>query len=247
MRKLFLFIAVAFIAIGALGQSEKNILWSMRITPKMDKIGEIEKRLPLFLKTHYPQLGFRVYETITGPNTGSFVVSSGPYSFKELDAEMQSPKGEAARKADDLALSALYEKMEVNFNRMLPDVSLMDPNMEIKYVQITVREYESGGWGAVRDILVKLKAAREKGPKLNILFTQPVAGGSNMNTYGAARFFNNWADLDINQNIPELYDNLHGRAAWSDAVRTLNAHTKSITQEVRVLRKDLSTATTLNK
>lgn len=243
MKRIFLSLVIALFAFTASAQNEANVLWTMRITPKMDKIGELEKKLPLFLKTHYPQLSFRVYEVLTGPKTGSFFIASGPYAFKDFDAPMQSPKGEAAQKADDLALIALSESIEVQHARVLSDISLPDPNREIKYVQVTERQYETGSWSKYRDFLRKLKTAREKGPKVDIVYFQPVGGGD-LNTFVAARFFTKWEELDINMNLAELYDNAHGRAAWAGAMREINAINKSANQEIRMLRKDLSTTAT---
>jgi hypothetical protein len=239
MKRLILSLAVIILAFSASGQTA-DIIWTQRMTPKTDKIGEIEKKLPVFLKTHYPQLSFRVYEVITGPNTGSYVIATGPYMFKDMDAPMTSPKGEAAQQADGLALMALCESVETNFNRMIPEISIPDPKRELKFIQVTTREYEMGSWGIYRDFLTKLKVAREKGPKVDLVYFEPVAGGT-LNSFVAVRYFNKWEELDMSQNLPELYDNAHGRAAWSKALTEINRVTKTSKQEVRVLRKDLST------
>ncbi len=239
MRRLFLSIAMVAVAFAAFAQTTGDVLWSMRIWPKLDKIGEIEKKLPLFLKTHYPKLSFRVYETITGPNTGSYVVVSGPYAFKDFDVPMVSPKGEALQRTDDLALLSMYEKTEVQFSRILFDLSIPKPNREIKFIQVTEREYEAGKWDEYLDFLKKLRAAREKGSKLDVSYMEPAMGASN--TFTAIRFFNKWEELDNAENLAEMYDNVNGKAAWSEKMKTINVINKSTKREIRVLRKDLGT------
>lgn len=228
------------LSVFVLGQGESNVFWSMRMKPKMDKIGELEKKLPVFLKTHYPQLSFRVYEVITGANTGSFLVITGPFAMKDMDVPMVSPKGEALQKADGLALSALCESSEVNMTRLQTDLSIPNPNRQFNMILATTREFEGGSWDEYEGILIKLKAAREKGgTKQDLAYHRPVVSGST-NLIHSVRFVNSWAELDINDNLAEMYDNAHGRAAWAKDVARLIAMTKSTKQEMRVLRKDLS-------
>jgi hypothetical protein len=206
----------------------------------MDKIGELEKRLPVFLKTHYPQLSFRVYEVITGENSGSFLVITGPFAMKDLDVPMVSPKGEALQKSDGLALSALCESSVVNMTRLQADLSIPNPNRQINYILATEREFETGTWEEYSDILKKLKTAREKaGSKMDIAYHRPTVSGMT-NSFYHIRFLNSWAELDQTEDLAEIYDNAHGRAAWAKDVARLNAMTKVTKQEMRVLRKDLS-------
>ena len=242
MKRLVIAMGILLLNVSVFSQdSLKNVLWTMRIHVKLDKRPEFEKKLPVFLQTHYPSLSFRVYETITGPRTGSYVVISGPFAFKEFDLPMTSPKGEAAMKADDLALKMLFESYEVQHARIVTSASIPNPTREIKYIQVSEREIEGGTWSDYLDILKKLRVAREKGgSKMDVSFFRPVAGG-NINTLVSSRFISKWEDLDMSENLAEQYDNAHGRAAWSKDVEKLNQWTKSLKQEMRVLRKDLST------
>jgi hypothetical protein len=240
MKKTMILLSFVMLSVFVSGQGESNVFWSMRMKPKMDKIGELEKRLPVFLKTHYPQLSFRVYEVITGENSGSFLVITGPFAMKDLDVPMVSPKGEALQKADGLALSALCESSEVNMTRLQADLSIPNPNRQINYILATERQFETGTWEEYSDILKKLKTAREKaGSKIDIAYHRPTVSGMT-NSFYHIRFLNNWAELDQTENLAEMYDNAHGRAAWARDVARLNAITKVAKQEMRVLRKDLS-------
>lgn len=246
MRKLIIALGITLLTCTAIGQTGNNVFWTMRVKPKLDKLAEIEKKLPLFLKTHYPNLSFRVYETLTGPNTGCYVIVTGPYAFKEFDVPMTSPKGEALQNADGMALNALYENMETMFYRTFNEPATPNANREIKFIQVTEREYESGSWSEYSDFLKKLRAVRDKSSKIDISYMEPVAGG-NLNTFATVRFFSKWEELSTNENLAELYDNMYGRAAWSNQMRVINTINKSTKQEVRVLRKDLSTTAVVAK
>jgi hypothetical protein len=240
MKRMTILLSFMMLSIFVSGQGESNVFWSMRMKPKMDKIGDLEKKLPVFLKTHYPQLSFRVYEVITGENSGSFLVITGPFAMKDLDVPMVSPKGEALQKADGLALSALCESSEVNMTRLQADLSIPNPNRQINMILATTREIENGSWDEYEGLIKKLREAREKGKsKMDIAYHRPTVSGQT-NIIHSIRFLNSWADLDIDEDLAAMYDNVHGRAAWSKTVDRLTQLTKSTKQEMRVLRKDLS-------
>ncbi len=222
-------------------QDNVNVLWSEIMHVKKDKAAEFEKRLPVFLKTHFPTLSFRVYEVLTGANTGAFVLASGPYAYKEFDQPMVSPKGEAAQKADGQALDALTESIEVRHMRRVTAISMARPERKIKFVMATTRNIKLGSWGDINEILVKLKAARVAGSsKMDVDFLRPVGSGS-PNLYVAIRFFDKWEDLDYEENLSEMYDKTNGNGSWARDVARLNELTVDATSEMRVLRPDLST------
>jgi hypothetical protein len=240
MKRMMILLSFMMLSVFVSGQGESNVYWSMRMNPKMDKIGELEKKLPVFLKTHYPQMSFRVYEAITGENSGSFLVITGPFAMKDMDVPMVSPKGEALQKADGLALSALCESSEVNMTRLQTDLGIPNPNRQINMILATTRVFESGTWDEYEGLVKKIKEAREKGKsKMDIAYHRPTVSGAT-NVIHSIRYLNSWADLDIEEDLAAMYDNAHGRAAWSKTLDRLTEITKSTKQEMRVLRKDLS-------
>lgn len=239
MKKLVVLICLLVVGTVSLAQNQ-NVVYSLQLKPKQDKIAEFEKRLPLLLKTHWPQLSFRVYECLTGPNTGSFYVVTGPFAFKDLDLPMASPKGDAAQKADVLALEAICDHSEVSYWRYVDEANIPNPGRDIKYVMVTKRELIPGSWGTQLAFLKKLKEARMKNnTKNDIAYTRPVASGE-MNTFAAIRFISSYADLDYSEPVEEWYDGINGRASYDRDVRGLNSILKSAVSELRVLRKDLS-------
>jgi hypothetical protein len=241
MKRLLIALSIFLLSTTLVAQtSNSNVFWSMRIKVKLDKIGEFEKRLPVFIKTHYPTMSFRVYETITGPHTGSYVIISGPYAFKDFDISLTSPKGEAVQKADMLALTSLYESYEVQHSRQVTDISIPNPNRDLKYLVVTERKIENGKWPETLVFLKKLREAREKaGAKSDYSYFRPVAGG-NQNTFITVRYITKWEEIDMTENLAEMYDNAFGRAAWAKDLEMINQFTTEVKQEMRVLRKDLS-------
>jgi hypothetical protein len=124
--------------------------------------------------------------------------------------------------------------------RLQADLSIPNPNRQINLILATERQYETGSWEEYSSILKKLRTAREKsGSKMDIAYHTPTVSGIT-NKFYHIRFLNSWAELDNAENLAEMYDNAHGRAAWAKDGGRLNSMTKVTKQEMRVLRKDLS-------
>ncbi|PWT76583.1 MAG: hypothetical protein C5B59_06240 [Bacteroidetes bacterium] len=64
----------------------KNVVSSLRITPKPDKVLEFEKALADHAaKFHKGDFKWRVYMVRSGPDFGSYQCTEGPFSWEELD------------------------------------------------------------------------------------------------------------------------------------------------------------------
>lgn len=240
-RSIMMVLAIAASLSFAFSQEDNNnVFWTNIIQIKLDKRADFEKKLPAFLKTHYPGFSFRIYEIITGPNTGSYAVVTGPLSYKDLDQPMTSPKGEAARMADEQALDAISVKAEVSHLRRVNDLSMAKTDRKLKFLQVTYREFQNGSWGDTRDILKKLKDARiAGGSKVDVDIYRPVASGP-LNMYASVRYFEKWEELDYEEKLTDLYDKVNGTGSWYREVNKLNEWTKNSRSELRVLRPDLS-------
>lgn len=241
-RLLSLLLVMATTLQFSFAQENNNLFWTRVVHVKKDKIAEFEKKLPVFLKTHYPQLSFRVYEIETGTNSGAYAVVTGPLSYKDLDMPMVSPKGDAARNLDDQALSSLIESQETLHIRRVGDISMVKPNRNIKFLTVTYREIKVGSWGEYLDILKRLKAARIAGDsKIDVDFFRPVASG-NASAFSAVRFFDKWEEMDYEEKTADLYDKINGTGSWSRDIARLNEITLTVRSEIRILRPDLSTS-----
>ena len=74
MKRIILVVMMTVMASLVVAQ-KNNLFWSMRVNVKMDKKLEWEKKAVVFMKTHYPQFKFRVYNVATGPNSGEYFIA----------------------------------------------------------------------------------------------------------------------------------------------------------------------------
>lgn len=238
-RSILIFFATLLVA-AAVAQNN-NLYWTMRIKVKMDKRLEWEKKVPVYLKTHYPQFGFRALEVMTGPNSGSYIFSMGPMSYKDFDVPPVFPKGEEALKKDGQSLDALSESFEVTHYRRVDALSRMRTDRNYKYARITFLEIADGSWSDVEAHLAKILAVREKNDiKMDINYFRPVHSGA-INRFVMVRYIERMEELDETADFETLYDKMYGKNAWfKDFRRYLDMLTSNST-ELCVYRPDLST------
>ena len=237
---MLLVFVTAMLVTSTLAQNN-NLFWTMRVKVKMDKKLEWEKKAPLLMKTHYPQFNFRVYEVSTGPNTGSYVLSIGPLSYKDLDAPPVFPKGEALAKSDGQALDAISESLEVTHYRRVEAISNVIPDRKNKYAKVRFVEINVGSWLDVQAFLAKIKAVDEKnGLQPDVSYFRPVNSGAG-NRFAMVSYLEKMEELDPDPTFPEMYDKVHGNNAWYKDLQKHFAMIKSMSDELWVLRTDLST------
>jgi hypothetical protein len=226
MKRLLLAAVMTLITAVTFAQS-KNLFWTMTVNVKMDKKLEYEKKLLAFVKTHYPQLKYRMYEVISGENTGSYVVVMGPTSYKELEVPYVSPKGEALMKADGQGLDALCNSTMVSYGTRVENISNLKTDRKLKYIVVTTTEITVGTWGKVSDFLVKIKEAR----------TKSGLSGVDIDYFRPSKL----EELDSPaENLAEAYDKLYGNNSWYIDYTEYFTYVKQSKTEIRVLRTDLS-------
>lgn len=239
MKKLMTTLAVMLIAVLAFSQS-KNVFWSLTAKPKMDKKLEYEKKALTFIKAHFPNLKYRCWQVITGENSGSYVFVIGPTTWKEADTPMVSPKGEALQKTDGQALDALCESATSSYFLRQEDISNIKADRKLKYLSITMYDFEIGKWNDLHDYLMKVKETRAKsGSKTDVDILRPSMSG-NGSAVGVARFMENLDELDVTENLGEAYDKINGDNSYYKTQQNIFSILKSGKTELRVLRPDLS-------
>jgi hypothetical protein len=242
MKKLFLLVIISILMIAPLAAQTptNNLFWSARVKIKLDKRLEYEKKLPAFLKAHYPNLKFRVYEVISGENTGSYFIASGPYTFKDFDTPPVFPKGEALMKTDGQAMDALSESFEVNYARRVDEISNLKPDRKLKFIEATTYEIIPGTWGDMMPIMGKANEARKKGnSKIDVDYFRPASSGI-QHSFTAVRYFEKWEELDLQENLVKMYDDAHGYGMFSEDSPASYKMVRNSKVELRVLRGDLS-------
>lgn len=239
MKRLLLTAVMTLITAVTFSQSN-NLYWSMTVNVKMDKKLEWEKKVVTFVKTHHPQLKYRIYEVISGENTGSYVVVMGPTSYKEMEAPSVSPKGEALMKTDGQALDALCNSIIVTYYRRVDNLSSMKADRKLKYLVVSYSEIGVGAWGEVSDYILRVKDARVKGGlNMDVDYYRPSNSGIG-NSYASVRYVEKLEELDTQVDFPEVYDKVHGNNSWYKDWTHYTSMLKQTKTEIRVLRTDLS-------
>jgi hypothetical protein len=244
MKRLMMTSVIMLIAAVTYSQSAPpapNLYWSMTVKVKMDKKLEWEKKMVVYVKTHMPQLKYRVWEVLSGENTGAYVIVMGPMSYKDMDVPLVSPKGEALMKADGQGLDALCESSQVMYmRRQDASISTLKADRKLKYLLATSVEIDPGTWDVINDFAKKIKEAREKGgSKMDIDYFRPNNSG-NTNAFATVRYAEKMEEFDLQENLPEMFDKVHGANAWYIGSGKRNEVVKSSRAELRVLRTDLS-------
>jgi hypothetical protein len=240
MKRLCITLLVAFLATLAFGQ-KNNLFWTMRVTVKMDKKLDWEKKAPVFMKTHYPQYKFRVWEIMTGDNSGSYVIAIGPITYADFDKPPVFPKGEALVKTEGQMLDALSESTMVTHHRRDDGISSMSADRKLKFTAMTYVECKIGKWQEIRDFFMKIKEAREKaGRKDEIDFFRPLDSGT-VNAFAYVSYHDTLAQLDEEYDFEEMYNKTHGANSWYIAYNAYLNNLLTIKRELRAYRGDLST------
>lgn len=240
MKQLMLVFVTTMWFTGLFAQNS-NLFWTMRVKVKMDKKLEWEKKAPLLMKTHYPQYSFRVYEVTTGENTGTYVLSIGPMSYKDLDVPPIFPKGEAALKTDGQALDAISESLEVTHYKRVEAISSIKSDRKNKYAKINFIEIHIGSWQEIESMLAKVKQVREKNDlQTDVSYFRPENSGA-VNRFAIVTYMEKMEELDTDVKFAEMYDKIHGNYAWYKDLQNYLSKIKSNYVELLALREDLST------
>lgn len=243
MKRLTILGALIVLTSSIFAQPSDNLIVVNRVEVKMDKKLEWEKAMTAFVKNHYPNMKFRVWEVITGNSTGKYVIIMGPTSYKAIDMPNASPKGEAAMRADLQALRALCNAQSVNHWRVVNGLTDDNPDRKLKYQIASYSEIEMGTWGAVSDFQKKLREARKKAGSMDdIGILRPSHSGAG-NAYLYIRWIENLEELDESNGfgeVAEAYDDMFGNNSWYKDWNEYMDNVKSNHRELRILRSDLS-------
>lgn len=242
MKKVtFTMVLVVLLTWAVQAQNPSNLFWSMTVHVKMDKRLEWEKKFATYVKTHYPAVKYRVYEVITGDNTGAYVVVMGPMSYKDMDAFPVSVKGVALERSDAQALDALCNSVTVSHFRRVDELSTANAQRKLKFLVVTMNEIKLGTWGEVSEFLKRRKEAREKGGSTSdIDYFRPSNSGAG-NVYAYIQYVEKLEDLETDHfDMNSAYDKLFGTNAWYRDWANYISKVEENQTEIRVLRPDLS-------
>ena len=105
------------------GQAKKNVTSSERIFAKNDKIAELEKAIGAHAqKYHTGNYAWRVYDILSGPDAGGYMIAEKPGSWADLDTRGDiSPEHTADYNNNVAALTT--EKSSTFYGTFMEDLS----------------------------------------------------------------------------------------------------------------------------
>jgi hypothetical protein len=241
MKRLLVLLVVILFAAASYAQ-DNNLIWAMTVNVKMDKKLEWEKKVVAYAKTHLPNAKFRVWEVISGDRTGSYVVIAGPTNYKSWSEPNVSPKGEAMMKADGQALDALCNWTSNMYWTDVDGLGSSNSDRKLNYQVATYYEIKMGSWGEVREILMRMKASRDKaGAKYDYAIMRPSNSGAG-NAFISIRWAEKMEELESGPGfgVSDKYDEIYGNNSFYKDINSYFGMLKSSHSEIRVLRRDLS-------
>ena len=175
MRKLFVFWCM--IPLFAISQT-KNVVSSDRLFPKNDKIEEFEKALTAHAqKYHTGDLSWRVYDILSGPDAGGYMVTEGPSSWEQLDSRGDiSPEHKMDFMKNVAPLTT--EKNSSAFASFRADLSTVQPTDFVDKIAINHVSQKSGFAGDIENMIKKAKKAWELGSQSVAVYESSASGSS---------------------------------------------------------------------
>jgi hypothetical protein len=221
---------------------EKNVLSIERITPKADKIMEFEKAMSAHaLKFHTGDMKWRVSESMTGPETGSFIITEGPASWADGDTQ-------AERTAEHMTdwnrifgtlTTGRIEASSLVFRAELSSGNLTDYAEKSSITHLFPR---MGFGGKVEANLKKAKKVWEAAGQ-TVLVYQAISSGEPQYII-VARHKTGWKEKDPKffggKTFPERYNDVNGADSFDEYVESIQRFTSKSWGEMLRFRADLS-------
>ena len=246
MRKL-LIIALTMASTYVFGQG-KTLYSAEMITPKMGKAAAFETKWKTHLsKFHGKDDARRMYEILSGDNTGSYLLVEGPKSFADMDNA--KPNAEAHGLDYDNAVSPATEKITgINTYRWVDTLSYNGAVVADKFVT-TVYQLKYGKGG---DLMAELRRAFKvntiiKSPGSVNVYTKQWAG-SKPEVVVISNLKDGFKQLEANYTpsmgtaFKDTYIKEFGQDAWDKRLKLLPEIVENMDVYISKLRKDLSTA-----
>ncbi len=183
---------------------------------------------------------WEVFEVMTGPDTGSYLISSGDHQWKDMEAWVA--KMADADAADSQASMGPYiAGTQREYWTQLNAISRL-PSSEIQYPLITITTYhvKPGGDAALRAAIAKVNAALDAGSfPLRTIWYVLTSGGLSP-TYAVVAPREGLGAMAPSPSLIELLEKQLGKPAADALVKSFYDNVISSSTELLRLRTDLS-------
>ncbi len=225
-------------------QSQNTVLEAHRVTPKAGMRAQLEAGRAKHMAWHKQQgdtWAWHVWEVTTGPETGSYIVTSPNHQWQDFDAwAAKMGKGDAADAA--VNLEPYQASASTSYWVMLADASRPPaPGGAPAKGTLTTYRIKQGKNGQFREALRTLKGALEKGnyPRRSIWYT--LANGGPTGTFAVFVPRASMAEMALTEpSMRDVVEKALGRSAGEAALDAFSDAVESGSSELLEFRADLS-------
>ena len=236
MKKfLLLFTLVPFF-----GMSQKNVMYTQRLFPKVDKVLEFEKAISAHSqKFHTGEWSWRVSEIVSGPDAGGYQVSEGPSSWDAIDSRGNL----GAEHNNDFHKNIsiyLTERTSSSYSTYQDSISTIALNDWTDKISIT-HYYTKLGYGyQMWTLLENLRPVWKALGQSVAVFASSSSGPGQYAV--VTRYQNGLKDRALSNNnlVKDQYEKIHGRFSYTGFTETMRTSIESQWSEMLFYRKDLS-------
>ena len=237
MRKLF--IIWCMIPLFAISQT-KNVVSTDRYFPKNDKIEEFEKALAAHAqKYHTGDWSWRVYDIMSGPDAGGYMVTEGPNSWDQLDTRGDiSPEHKMDFTKNVAPLT--IEKGSTMYVAYRADLSTVQLTDFVDKIAINHVFAKPGFSGEIESMIMKAKKAWELGNQSVAVYESSASGSPQFLI--VTRYKQGWKERDSSFMKPfkARYNTANGEDSYDSFTEGLQKYVESSWSELLIYNKELS-------
>jgi hypothetical protein len=234
MKKLLF--AIMAIPLFAAAQQEKNVISSVRLLPKYDKIVEFETALANHNKKfHATEWKATVFSVESGPDAGSYQYILGPASWEDIDKRIPSAEHDLDWNKNVMSLvQKSFDNAYLSYNKDLSTVAVGD---FVDKVTISRWYYKVGEANKMETVVNRLKKVWEAEKQSVAVYRTNSSGEGAFLLVN--RHKNGWTEKGTPPSKP-FRDNLGGNAEFDEWLSDLKACMDHAISEMISRRKDLS-------
>lgn len=233
-------ILVSLMLIPLFGISQKNLVSTERVFPKVDKVLEFEKAIAAHAqKYHKGDNAWRVFEIQSGPDAGGYHITEGPTSWEAYDTRgnLGTEHNNDWNKSVAIYLTDRFSSGFSMFNEDLSNVGLTDFTDKIL---ITHNFVKPGKNLAAMEMFRKMKKVWVADNEKIAVYTSSASGPPQITT--VARLKDGLKELTPGYRKPirERYDAVNGTDSWLSYLTDYELCIENRWSELLFFRADLS-------